>query len=318
MAAAESDAEAAFINSMQAMNNTGSYDATGAVREHETDSVSSEEYDPAQAVQSPDSNQLLLDENFKHDALPSISTVPFAPDLPANVQDSHDSSATKASSHSASPQSASSSTSSVESHAEGEPLRKADGPIPVEQEQGGNVEQSSADGRVDIYRDLTVPASSLSNSSINRLSTEDVLIQNDVQDQSASAVVQNGVPAPDPISSNVPTNAGATSSTDFAPKTTPSLPASHITDQVPSAAEQAITPSIASSRVRLPHDRVGILEDRIKEDPRGDLDAWLSLIGEYRKRGKLDEARAGYERFFTVFPSSVSSSVDLVVEQDPF
>jgi len=61
-------------------------------------------------------------------------------------------------------------------------------------------------------------------------------------------------------------------------------------------------------KARLPHDRVGILEDRIKEDPRGDLDAWLSLISEHRKRNKLDDARAVYERFFKVFPSAVSYS----------
>lgn len=59
-------------------------------------------------------------------------------------------------------------------------------------------------------------------------------------------------------------------------------------------------------KARLPLDRVGILEDRIKEDPRGDLDAWLSLISEHRKRNKLEDARAVYERFFKVFPSAVS------------
>lgn len=59
-------------------------------------------------------------------------------------------------------------------------------------------------------------------------------------------------------------------------------------------------------KARLPHDRVGILEDRIAEDPRGDLEAWLSLISEHRNRNKLDDARAVYDRFFKVFPSAVS------------
>lgn len=63
---------------------------------------------------------------------------------------------------------------------------------------------------------------------------------------------------------------------------------------------------VSSSKARLPHDKVGILEDRIKEDPRGDMDAWLSLIAEHRKRNKLDDARAVYERFFKVFPTAVS------------
>lgn len=58
-------------------------------------------------------------------------------------------------------------------------------------------------------------------------------------------------------------------------------------------------------KARLPHDKIGMLEDRVKEDPRGDMEAWLSLIGEHRKRNKLDDARAVYERFLKVFPHSV-------------
>ncbi|RAL59998.1 hypothetical protein DID88_000624 [Monilinia fructigena] len=60
--------------------------------------------------------------------------------------------------------------------------------------------------------------------------------------------------------------------------------------------------NISVPRARLPHDKIGMLEDRIKEDPRGDMEAWLSLIGEHRKRNKLDDARAVYERFLKVFP----------------
>jgi cleavage stimulation factor subunit 3 len=64
--------------------------------------------------------------------------------------------------------------------------------------------------------------------------------------------------------------------------------------------------SLNMPKARLPLDRVGILEDRIKEDPRGDIDAWLSLISEHRKRNKSDDARSVYERFLKVFPSAVS------------
>ncbi|KAL2866955.1 cleavage polyadenylation factor subunit RNA14 [Aspergillus lucknowensis] len=53
---------------------------------------------------------------------------------------------------------------------------------------------------------------------------------------------------------------------------------------------------------RLPHDRVGILEDRIQEDPRGDIPAWLELINEHRSRNRIDSARGVYERFLKVFP----------------
>ncbi len=61
-------------------------------------------------------------------------------------------------------------------------------------------------------------------------------------------------------------------------------------------------------KTRLPQDRVGILEDRIADDPRGDIDAWLNLISELRSRNKLDDARAVYERFFKIFPSAVSTN----------
>jgi cleavage stimulation factor subunit 3 len=60
-------------------------------------------------------------------------------------------------------------------------------------------------------------------------------------------------------------------------------------------------------RKRLPQDTVGRLEDRIAEDPRGDLAAWLALIGEHKRKGKFDDARAVYERFFHIFPQAVSA-----------
>jgi len=66
---------------------------------------------------------------------------------------------------------------------------------------------------------------------------------------------------------------------------------------------------VSVPKARLPNDRTGILEDKIKEDPRGALDSWLALISEFKNRNKLDEARAVYERFFKVFPQAVSNPV---------
>jgi len=82
-----------------------------------------------------------------------------------------------------------------------------------------------------------------------------------------------------------------------------------------SAAPPASAENLSAPKARLPHDRTGILEDRIKEDPRGDLDAWLSLISEHRKRNKLDDARAVYERFFKVFPQAVSFTTPFPVPE---
>jgi hypothetical protein len=54
-------------------------------------------------------------------------------------------------------------------------------------------------------------------------------------------------------------------------------------------------------------DQLASLEKRIKDDARGEMDAWLALIGEHRRRNRVDETRSAYERFLTVFPQAVSS-----------
>jgi len=79
----------------------------------------------------------------------------------------------------------------------------------------------------------------------------------------------------------------------------------------PSAQVQAVPDAEATSlpNARLPHDRIGMLEDRVKEDSRGDIEAWLLLMSEHKKRNKLNEARTLYDRFFAVFPHAVSERV---------
>ncbi|KAI4088171.1 MAG: hypothetical protein LQ344_006263 [Seirophora lacunosa] len=74
--------------------------------------------------------------------------------------------------------------------------------------------------------------------------------------------------------------------------------------KTPTPKPQKSTPAAAAPKARLPNDTIGILEDRIQEDPRGDTTAWLSLIDEYRRRGKIEDARSTYERFFVVFPAA--------------
>ena len=53
-------------------------------------------------------------------------------------------------------------------------------------------------------------------------------------------------------------------------------------------------------------DRTTALEARVKQDPRGDMDAWLDLIEEYRKHSTMEPLRSVYNRFLEVFPQSVS------------
>lgn len=78
-----------------------------------------------------------------------------------------------------------------------------------------------------------------------------------------------------------------------------------------STAPTPVPDSSSLSRGRLAHDRVGILQDRIDDDPRGDIPAWLELIAEHRRRNRLDSAREVYERFLKVFPMAVSSRLGL-------
>lgn len=82
-------------------------------------------------------------------------------------------------------------------------------------------------------------------------------------------------------------------------------------DNKPPVTATVVAPSESNSkaaggkRKRLPQDVVGHLEDRIAEDPKGDVDAWLGLIDEYKRKGKFDDARTVYERFLVVFPTAV-------------
>ena len=67
----------------------------------------------------------------------------------------------------------------------------------------------------------------------------------------------------------------------------PAEPGNSNTGAIPPIASSVTVPApptsaITQPKARLPHDKIGILEDRIAEDPRGDIDAWLSLVSEYR------------------------------------
>lgn len=75
----------------------------------------------------------------------------------------------------------------------------------------------------------------------------------------------------------------------------------------------SVPDSPSASRGRLAHDRVGILQDRVDEDPRGDIPAWLELIAEHRGRNRLDSVREVYERFLKLFPMAVSWCLKLSI-----
>lgn len=146
------------------------------------------------------------------------------------------------------------------------------------------------------------PQRSVTNTPNNTLPTPDVQLHS-AQDQGASSVSASvAVNEPTPSIASVPVN-GTTPVPDA------TKPADLLTIDPARQATASVTPvppSASLPKARLPQDRIGILNDRIQEDPRGDIEAWLGLIEEQRKRHKHDEAREVFNRFLDQFPTAVS------------
>ena len=146
------------------------------------------------------------------------------------------------------------------------------------------------------------PQRSVTNTPNNTLPTPDVQLHS-AQDQGASSVSASvAVNEPTLSIASVPVN-GTTPVPDA------TKPADLLTIDPARQATASVTPvppSASLPKARLPQDRIGILNDRIQEDPRGDIEAWLGLIEEQRKRHKHDEAREVFNRFLDQFPTAVS------------
>lgn len=175
-------------------------------------------------------------------------------------------------------------------------------PISMPQVAGSN-------GLLDVDRGTSnTPQRPLAMTPDNAVAVHDVSSQPTAQDPNhQGASVANGDTNGVPNLVAVP-NAGAASEDSDTAQPAPTLPEPLRTTSV-----SADVTSLSLPKARLPHDRVGILEDRIREDPRGDIDAWLSLISEHKKRNKLEDARNTYEKFFKVFPSAVGFCASLVI-----
>lgn len=308
---ADLDAEITFLSSMQAMNDTAEGDGLdgGAGEQQQSDEQSEEEYDPAQAV----------DNNFSMPHQVSVPNVLSPPDTslehnppdltsPLQVMASMSKQGTPVTENpstsflSSQDPSRTGSRASIRTPAnQSKPVRSRNiGGFIVDDDSDEDTPAQSAalNGVSDVAGGSSNVLKSLSHTPQPEISTPDVSISTTAQTQGDTALVQNSVSGsishlaaivPDTVA--LPNNAGT-------PKPDDTQPALQVT-----APEPPVT--TAAPRVRLPHDRVGILEDRIKEDPRGDIDAWISLISEHRKRNKLEEARNVYERFFKVFPAAV-------------
>ena len=305
------DEEAAFLSSMlAATESAGEYQMGGGASGQRAESISSDEYDPSQTVQTetlPASTVQSTPNNPPlHEKVSIASDTPLNPTSASAVPARRETSASLSRSMSR----ASSETSdSIAITTNGQEPSRAQ---PNPQAQGGGTTRLEGDtpvGRRGSSSQLPVPDSSL-NVSTNYVSADNVTIQNGVQEPKHSDSVQNGVTDTVPNLAAVIPDTGASSHSDPTVQPSDTLPAPSVVDTRPTTREEAATIFSATPKARLPHDRIGILEDRIKEDPRGDLDAWQNLINEHKKRGKLEDARNVYERFLVVFPSAVRCDPD--------
>lgn len=308
---ADEAAEAAFINAMQNNNDAAGImqGVSGAASQQQTDPASDDEYEPepALAVQpdtlatdAQDFSVLPPSTAVKHDELPPTS-------LPQNTSTTYATTAPQdLTDLDAQNQSRSMSRDSSQSIKAETPMVSGPGA-----ENWPDVSVTAANNTIgDAELAIVANGDSLDHASHNApfvqtdsISAPNVSLLNGVQHRPFPEVTQNGVASPNatvPASLSDPA-AVAPNNSIAVSQTMQSKPQA----ELPTTTHSAISPTRALPKARLPHDRIGILEDRIKEDPRGDLDAWLSLISEHRKRGKLEDARNAYERLFIVFPWAV-------------
>ena len=306
------DEEAAFFNSMLAAANesAGGYQMGGGASEQRAESISSDEYDPSQTVQTdplPDpSVHPTINYPPVHEPLSTASDPPLNPTSTSADPALREASVSLSRSMSRASSETSDSIAVTTNQQEPTPV------LPSTPAQGGEATKQGKDtamGQGGSSSLLQGSGSSL-NSSTNHVSADNVPIQKGVSEQKHSDSVQNGVTDTVPNLAAVIPDIGASSHSDSTVKPSETLPAPPVVDTRQSKKEDAVNPISAAPKARLPHDKIGILEDRIKEDPRGDLDAWQNLINEHRKRGKLEDARNVYERFVVIFPSAVCCDHD--------
>ncbi|KAL1303293.1 hypothetical protein AAFC00_006699 [Neodothiora populina] len=125
-------------------------------------------------------------------------------------------------------------------------------------------------------------------------------VHNAPKDLDPPDVVPNGTASADSVSTPIP-SAVQSQSIPAAASAAADVKAA---TPVPQSSFSSVPAPSSHLKPRLPQDQIGKLEDRIAEDPKGDINAWLELIALYRQKNKLEDARQVYERFFEVFPTA--------------
>ncbi|KAL5357880.1 hypothetical protein BJX96DRAFT_145437 [Aspergillus floccosus] len=306
---AEDDAENAFFQA-QAMN-ADSVDYT-AVEEQGADSSDSDDYDPSKTLQDQysDSKQ---SENVHSDVSPTDATPQGPSSVP--VSDPDPSQPTGSAYHSQTPsQTASQASAStpVSGLTSVQPKTKTIGGFVVEDEDeddagDADYEPPAVLGVEDMSTlPINVPQQPVSGNEKQATSTPDVSLDEAAQE---SASAKN---TPNSSFPSVVATAAAPSKLEASTPSGQELYNTQTLQSDPAQGSAAPTPapdSPSAAKGRLPHDRVGMLEDRVQEDPRGDMAAWIELINEHRSRNRIDNARDVYERFLKVFPFSAEQWV---------
>ena len=303
---AEDDAEQAFFQA-QAMN-ADSVDYKAVEEQGAADSPDSDDYDPSKPLPDQYPGSLTDSKQTEHvpsdapsdapsDDAPSDPTPPEqTTSLPPPESDPSQPAGTVYPSQTPSRAESQASTSGPATGASVPPKTRTIGGFVVEDEDedeagDADYEPPAVLGVEDMN---TIPSQPISGNANEATSTPDVSLDEAVQ---ASASAKNVPNSSFPAASK--NDASVTSGQDlYSARSAPPDNAQEATTSTPD--------SPSTARGRLPHDRVGILEDRIQEDPRGDIPAWLELINEHRSRNRIDNARDVYERFLKVFPFSVS------------
>lgn len=294
---AEEDAEKAFFQAQTMNADSVDYNTV----EGQGDNSDSDDYDPSSTLQDQYSATLTdskQSENVSSNLAPFDSNSPNETSLPHELNP--DQQAGDAYPQSIAQDETEASASMPSSTAPAQQNTKTIGGFVVDDEDEDENDKGDADyeppavlGVEDVNTMRQQPFSGNANQAS---STPDVSFNESVPDASSKNV---------PNSSHSP----SVSKTDVSAAPGQSMYTSQALqpENTQESAAQTPTPDPTStSRGRLPHDRVGILEDRIQEDPRGDIPAWLELINEHRSRNRIDNAREVYERFLKVFPFAVS------------
>jgi cleavage stimulation factor subunit 3 len=297
------DAEKSFLAAQAAAMQD--YGASGGMGEGVADNSDSDDYDPSATLHEDYSVPFDVSEEK------STATVPSAPAfvdpsvshaLPSTMNN-RPSSATNTQEPATMKRFSSSNTLT-----QNQPRTK--GGFVVDDDDDDEDDEEDTRDMLDVYETLDEPEADAKasvsgpQSLLNSSSTAPVPLHDAVQTPILANTVSNSASSVVPPSAAVPSSDVVAQSRNTV--TPLQIAPTSQTNIVPIPDNVNATPTSAAPKTRLAHDTIGILEDRIKEDPRGDMAAWLELIDELKRRNKKEEVRRTYDNFFNVFPLAVS------------